>query len=301
MKKQKKVKETKGENVINIPHYLIQPFAGQPRSYFNLDALHKLADSIKSVGQLQPISVKEISGTQSGCRYEIIDGERRWRACEIANVETVRAVIKKVADEDEQYVVSVAMNFGKENHTVPEEITAVAKLMKMGKSQTEVGGILGQTQVWVSQRHRLSKLAMPILDLMGPGTKEFERLALVTAVQLANLPDDDLRLRTAKEISRKGMSVNEASVHINNIFKKRGITQRGRTRRPTEHFGAIRNFFGLAIHQRLEGLDMAKLEDAFRSVSQRERQNFLGLLERNMRTLSEFRIKAVSVAKKLHK
>ena len=90
------ITETSAEKHVLIPVECIQPDRDQPRVFFDKDKLYRLSLSLKKRGQKQPIIVKQIEGPVD---YQIVDGERRWRACQLAQIEEIKAVVIKVKDE----------------------------------------------------------------------------------------------------------------------------------------------------------------------------------------------------------
>src|SRR5687767_1132892 len=94
--------ETVGE-VVLIPWGQIRPFADQPRTYFNQAELQQLADSIAENGQRVPIFVRELDPWEPPYRYELIDGQRRWHACDMAKVRRMKSIILEVDDVIEQF------------------------------------------------------------------------------------------------------------------------------------------------------------------------------------------------------
>ena len=111
---------------IRIPTTDVQPDSKQPRTYFRESALRSLATSIKKTGQRQPITVRT---RWAGAKppYEIIDGERRWRACKLAGITTIRVDIEErdLARHADQHMLSLASNFMREGHTHIEISAAV--------------------------------------------------------------------------------------------------------------------------------------------------------------------------------
>src|ERR1700685_4445266 len=91
--------------VVMISRGRIRPFADQPRDFFDPDELQLLAKSIKTVGQLVPIIVMPLKDSKEH-DYELIDGQRRWFACEIASVEKMKAWVVEVANKEQQFLFS---------------------------------------------------------------------------------------------------------------------------------------------------------------------------------------------------
>jgi ParB family transcriptional regulator, chromosome partitioning protein len=113
--------------LVRIPVKQIRPFVNQPRKYFDPVALDELMYSILEIGQKTPISVKPISGDPA-FTYELIDGERRLKAHQKAELPTIIAYICVVTDDGEQFVQSVVSNFCREGHRPMETAYAIEKM-----------------------------------------------------------------------------------------------------------------------------------------------------------------------------
>ena len=131
----------------------IEPNPDQPRNQFDEDSLQELADSIQQYGVLQPLLVKKKDGY-----YEIIAGERRWRAAKIAGVDKVPVIVR---DFDENEIVEIALieNVQRENLTAIEEAEAYHTLLEMtGMTQAQLAMRVGKTQSTIANKMRLLKL-----------------------------------------------------------------------------------------------------------------------------------------------
>jgi len=155
------------ETLVNINH--IEPNKSQPRSHFDEDALHELADSIKLHGVIQPLIVQK-----KGERYEIIAGERRWRASRIAGLKEIPVIVKELT---KQQVLEIALieNIQREDLNAIEEALAYEKLISEFKlKQDEVAERVGKSRVSVTNSMRLLKLdkrvqQMVIDDMISGG------------------------------------------------------------------------------------------------------------------------------------
>ena len=143
----------------------IEPNKDQPRKDFDEEALNELADSISVHGLLQPIVVRP----RASGRYEIIAGERRWRACRIAGLTTVPAVIKEL---DEQSVAEVALveNLQREDLNAYEEALGYSTLIeKFGLTQENAASRVGKSRAAVANALRLLKLDKKMLEALREG------------------------------------------------------------------------------------------------------------------------------------
>lgn len=150
------VKEDSGKekvNIENIPLELIRPRQGQPRKDFDQKALEDLANSIEEYGLLNPITVTKVSG-----HYEILAGERRFRACRINGAKTIAAIVKSY-DEKDVEVLSLIENVQREDLSAIEEATAYKKLIDAyGLTQDEVAKKMGKSRSYIANTIRLLKL-----------------------------------------------------------------------------------------------------------------------------------------------
>jgi ParB/RepB/Spo0J family partition protein len=165
----------------------VRPFAGQPRKHFA--GIEELASSIKEVGQICPGLVTRISGDK---RFDaqLVDGERRLRACKTAGVK-FRAEIIAVADDKERFAISFASNFGKQEHNAMEIANGLQRLRDAGKTLKQIAAIAGASDGWVTTYLRFLKLNPRLQKLMtefdGNG---YAKLKTSVADELASTPDD---------------------------------------------------------------------------------------------------------------
>jgi ParB family chromosome partitioning protein len=183
-----------------LPVYLIAPNPNQPRKHFEEDALVGLSASVRERGLLQPVLVRPVPGGT----YELIAGERRWRAAQLAELEAIPAIVRPHEDA-ESLELALIENMAREDLNPVEEARAVAALVEeLGLSKEEAGRRLGRSRVAISNLLRLLDLPDEALELMESGqlTQGHGR-ALLTA------PDHDLRRRLAREAAAQGWSVRQ--------------------------------------------------------------------------------------------
>ena len=173
----------------------------QPRRQFEAEAVSGLADSIKAQGLIQPVVVRpRLAGG-----YELIAGERRWRAAREAGLETVPAVVRE-ADDRDTLLLALVENVAREDLSPVEEARAYALLLdEFGLSLAEVAERVGKAKPTVSNRVRLLELPEDLLALVGDGRLTEGHARAVLAVL-----DQDGRRKLAKRIVREGLSVRAA-------------------------------------------------------------------------------------------
>jgi ParB family transcriptional regulator, chromosome partitioning protein len=188
------------EELRRLPTELIEPNPRQPRGRFDEDALVALAESIKVRGVLQPVLVRP----QPGGTYELIAGERRWRAAKLAELETIPAIVRH-HDDAASLELALIENMAREDLNPVEEARACAALTEeLGLSREEVGRRVGRSRVAVSNLVRLLDLPDEALQLIESGAlSEGHGRALLTA------PDNADRRRLARDAAEAGWPVRE--------------------------------------------------------------------------------------------
>jgi ParB family transcriptional regulator, chromosome partitioning protein len=145
-----------------LPVRQLQPGKYQPRSYMDDDALHTLADSIKTQGIMQPILVRELASEQ----YEIIAGERRWRASQIAGLEEVPVLIREIEDES-ALKMALIENIQRENLNPLEEAHGIKRLIdEFAMTHEKAASAVGRSRVAVSNLLRLLTLASSVQAML---------------------------------------------------------------------------------------------------------------------------------------
>ena len=190
---------TQGSSTINeIPIEQIEPNADQPRSLFNEEALQELANSIHEIGIIQPITLRQISDN----RFQIIAGERRWRASKIAGLKTIPAYIRTINDENVMEMALVE-NIQREDLNPVEIALAYEHLLEnTGMTQEKVSERVGKSRTAVTNYLRLLKL--PAQVQMSLQKKEVD---MGHARALLALDSPSLQLKVFKEILKNGWPV----------------------------------------------------------------------------------------------
>ncbi len=179
----------------------IEPNRGQPRKHFDEEALGALADSIKEHGVLQPLVVRPIPG---GGTYQLVAGERRWRAARMAGLSVVPVVIREL-DDREATEIALIENLQREDLNPIEEAEGYQTLMQgFGLTQDEVSQRVGKSRPAVANALRLLNLPVPVLGMVENG-----RLSAGHARSLLSAEDPDKIGTLANEIVSKGLSVRE--------------------------------------------------------------------------------------------
>ncbi len=185
----------------------IEPNRSQPRKDFDEKALNELAESISKHGLLQPLLVRPL--TMGG--YQIVAGERRYRACRMAGITEVPVIIRELG-ETETMEIALIENLQREDLTPMEEALGYKVLMdEHGFSQEEVAQSVGKSRPAVANALRLLKLPQSIIDLLNEG-----QISAGHARALLTLEDEELMKELAEEIIKKDLSVRQ----VEKICKK---------------------------------------------------------------------------------
>lgn len=188
------------EELRQLPLDLITPNPRQPRTAFKDDALVGLAESIRARGILQPVLVRPLAGG----RYELIAGERRWRAAKIAELETVPAIIRRDDDAASLELALIENMVREELNPIDEARACAALVEELGLSREEVGLRVGRSRVAVSNLLRLLELPDEALEFVERGfLSEGHGRALLLATDHAE------RRRLARAAAEGGWSVRE--------------------------------------------------------------------------------------------
>jgi ParB family chromosome partitioning protein len=188
------------EELRQLPVDLIAPNPRQPRTAFEDEALVGLADSIRARGILQPVLVRPLVGG----RYELIAGERRWRAAQMAELETLPAIIRHDDDAASLELALIENMVREELNPIDEARACAALVEELGLSREEVGLRVGRSRVAVSNLIRLLELPDEALQLVERGQlTEGHGRALLLA------EDNAERRRLARAAAESGWSVRE--------------------------------------------------------------------------------------------
>lgn len=202
--------ESEGE-LIYAPIAKVEPRAEQPRSRFDDEALQELADSIAQYGLIQPITVRR----REGGFYQIIAGERRWRACRIAGLVEVPV---RVIEADDRRVAELALveNLQREDLNPIEEALGYKSLIEeYGLTQEEASKSVGRSRPAIANAMRLLSLSRDVLPLVESGT-----LSAGHARALLPISDDKEQLKAAKAVIDGGLSVRKTEQLVSKTLKK---------------------------------------------------------------------------------
>ena len=190
----------------------IVPNKDQPRKKFNEAALKELADSISQHGIIQPLLVRPLSGGT----YQIIAGERRWRASRMAGIKEVPVVIKELSDE-EASVLSMIENLQREDLNAIEEAAGIKYLMsKYGLTQEEVSEKVGKSRSAIANSLRLLKLPSSISEYVSDGI-----ITAGHAKALLPLEDEEKMILLCNNIIKENLSVRDVEKAVKEMMTEK--------------------------------------------------------------------------------
>lgn len=192
------------EEVRDVDIDLIRPSSDQPRTQFDSDRLQELAQSIKSNGIIQPLLLRRRSGA-----FELVAGERRWRAAQLAGLRSVPAIVREIPD-DKLLELALIENIQRQELSPVEEANAYKKLIdSLGLTQEEVAQRVGRDRSFITNYLRVLKLPADILALV-----EAEKLSMGHARALLAIGTPQALRKVANSILQKHWSVRETEQRI---------------------------------------------------------------------------------------
>ena len=187
------------QRVWSLDIHKVRPNGSQPRKHFAKAALEELAQSIKEKGILQPITVRK-----AGSFFEIVAGERRWRAAQAAGLHEVPAIIKDLADQD-TLELALIENIQREDLNPIEEARAYQLLAdRFHLTQAEIAQKVGKDRTTVTNALRLLGLAAPVQQMVVEG-----QISMGHARALLAFEDSEDQIKCARLIAQKGLSVRQ--------------------------------------------------------------------------------------------
>ena len=191
-----------------LPIEMLHPGKYQPRKDMSPEALEELADSIKAQGVIQPIVVRLLEEE----RYEIIAGERRWRAAQLAKLDEIPCLIKNVQDEA-AVAIALIENIQREDLNAMEEAIALERLLtEFELTHQEVAEAVGKSRTAVSNLLRLNNLNEEVKTLLEHGDLEMGHARALLSLE------DDLQTNTARTVVAKELTVRETETLVKKVL-----------------------------------------------------------------------------------
>lgn len=201
-----------GENsisnqVVEVPIDLIEPNKYQPRAQFSQESLRELAASIKEHGVVQPVILRQLGPN----RYQLVAGERRWRACKLAGLTTIPAIVKTFSDQESSEIALIE-NIQREDLNPLEEASAYKTLVEdFGLTQEELAQKVGKSRSYIANTIRLLNLPRKIKEWILQG-----QLSAGHGRALLPLPEAG-QLKLAEKIIQEGLTVRETELLVKSL------------------------------------------------------------------------------------
>lgn len=202
--------KTNDQTLRRLPVEYLQTGKYQPRKDFDPEALAELADSIRAQGIIQPIVVRAIAHN----RYEIIAGERRWRAAQLANLTEVPVIVREMTDET-AIAMALIENIQREDLNSIEEAEAMQRLLdEFGLTHQQLSTAVGKSRTSVTNSLRLLQLSSDVKTMIERGDLDMGHGRALLALDREN------QIRTAKIIVTKGLSVRETENFVRRLHQE---------------------------------------------------------------------------------
>jgi ParB family chromosome partitioning protein len=201
--------EAPRESLTTLPVGRIRPGRYQPRTKMDQQALAELAASIRSQGLMQPVLVRPVERE----RYELIAGERRWRAAQMAGLEEVPALIREVPD-DAALAMSLIENIQRENLNPMEEAAGVNRLVEEFKmTHEQAADAVGRSRSATTNLLRLLRLAKPVQEMLMEGALEMGHARALLAL------DGARQIEAANRVAARGLSVRDTEALVQQMLR----------------------------------------------------------------------------------
>lgn len=229
-----------GRSLVYLNLDQLDPNPFQPRENLNGPAMEELCESIRQSGVLEPILIRRKED-----RYEIISGERRWRACQRLELQEIPCILKEASDA-ESFQLALTENLQRNNLTPMEEARAFRRMLelKIARNQTEIGRLLGIRQQRVSDKLRLMQLPLEVQAYFHQ-TEHQDRLSQKHGEILAKLGDPDQIREVAQRILQDQLSTRE-TLRLIEKLKKRS-SEATRKVRPARRIHVLRKRHGFTL------------------------------------------------------
>jgi ParB family chromosome partitioning protein len=191
------------EELRNLPVERMKPGKYQPRTHMDQDSLAELAASIKAQGVMQPILVRAVGGTPGAERYEIVAGERRWRASQLAGLSEVPVLVRSIPDE-QALAMALIENIQRENLNPLEEAQGLQRLIdEFGLTHQQAADAVGRSRPAATNLLRLLQLTAPVQELLMTGQIDMGHARALLPVSSGQ------QVGLAQRVIQKGLSVRE--------------------------------------------------------------------------------------------
>jgi ParB/RepB/Spo0J family partition protein len=225
----------------------------QPRKFFGVESLNRLGTSLEEFGQIYPGIVRRIKRRPQK-PFEILDGERRWRAAKSKNLR-YRVILIEIDDEAAAFLIAAIANLNRENHTAIEISDSIVGMLKLDIPMQDIADMLGISLMWANQLHGLYNLHPKVRAMLDPALKREEMLPVTAAIQIAKA-DQSVQIELATRLRKGKVTIKGLRSEVVSVSKKAGVHIRVREVQPREKWKSVRALAGqvLRVSQDVEGL-----------------------------------------------
>jgi len=256
----------------------IRRFEAQPRDHFDQAKLELLAASLKEAGQKEVITVRGLSDSEKkedpDHDYELINGERRWRAAKIAGIKYLRARIVKIENSKQQFQISAILNFNQEGHTKVETAKMIKRFTEdYGLSISLIAQYFGKSTTWVYQHQSLLNLDKRIIGMLDPRLPREKQIPFNAAVYLSSISNKEKQFEIASEIIKNKLDSVQAGIFVRTKAEEGGIiVGKARNTSPKADYRTLKNTLKRTegILKMFGAMSDKRLEDMFASKDLRE-------------------------------
>ena len=258
--------------LLHLPISKVEPRLEQPREYFDENALQELADSIAQYGLIQPITVRKLNTGY----YQIIAGERRWRASRLAGLTEVPV---RVIEADDRRTAELALveNLQREDLNPIEEAKGYRTLIEeYGLTQEEAAKSVGRSRPAITNAMRLLSLSAPVLEMVEKG-----ELSAGHARALVPISDEKLQLDAANEVRNKNLTVRKTEQLAARLTKEPKAEKPANDPLAVDYSAEVSNQLTAALGRRVrlvDGKKTGRIEIEFYGADDRE--TLIALLQR---------------------
>lgn len=225
--------ENKGDSLLTLAVDKLQPGQYQPRKHIAQETLQELADSIKAQGIIQPIVVRPLATKKNA--YEIIAGERRWRAAQLAGLTEVPAVVRAIPDQT-ALAMALIENIQREDLNPIEEAMSLQRLMdEFALTHQEVADTVGKSRTTVTNLIRLLVLNEEVKNLLAENKIEMGHAKVLLALQGVE------QTQIARMVALKGLTVRETEVLVRQATQNSPAPQKSKTSKRDAYIRNLEN------------------------------------------------------------
>ena len=263
---------------IVVPASDIRPFPEQPRKYFNPEGIRRLSESINDGGQVTPGLIRE---NPEETRYELIDGERRWRAVLLISEDVrpdYKARLIKADDDVVRYLISGIANFNREGHTAVEMADTIEQLLSFKLPLKQIAILLGVSEHWARQMHGLTKLVPQVQAMLDPSLPKAKLLPVVAAIHISKA-EPRLQVKLAERVIAGEVSISRLRGEVVRVSQKAGAHIRLREASPLNRWESFGNKVRVLERTAGDAEDLVRKDDLNQIIKAHPRETAKQLRE----------------------